>query len=93
MFGGFRKRQAAGNESHGVVSSIQEGQWHVGRIDFPYVDRESQTRSGQSCDRFFVRPPQEPFWLYGKIAGHKPQTYEEALEIVRGLKSTAQYTG
>jgi hypothetical protein len=84
------ERQRAYYESNGIVTSIaKEGVWAIGSTEFTYVDQESKTRNGQSWYRFFFRPLHETFWLYGKIAGHKRQAYEEALGIVEGLRSTA----
>ncbi len=81
-------------ESNGIVTSItKEGVWTVGSRDFAYVDEESKTRTSDSRYRFFFRPFHESFWLYGKIAGHKWQAFQEALEIVEGLKSTAESIG
>jgi hypothetical protein len=81
-------------KSNGIVTSIaKEGVWAIGSTEFTYVDQESKTRSGHSWYRFFFRPVLETFWLYGKIAGHKRQAYEEALGIVGGLKSAADGIG
>jgi hypothetical protein len=78
-------------ESNGILTSItREGVWSLGSMDFTYVDQDSSTRNGHSRYRFFFRPLHKSFWLYGKIAGHKPQAYEEALRIVEGLKFTAE---
>jgi len=85
------ERQRAYYESNGIVTTItKEGMWAVGGMEFTYVDQESKTRSKHSRYRFFFRPLHEAFWLYGKIAGHKWQVYEEALEVVEGLKSTTE---
>jgi len=88
------ERQRAYYESNGIVTSIvKEGAWTIGGMDFTYVDQESKTRSGMSRYRFFFRPHHEAFWLYGKIAGHKRQAYDEAVEIMEGLQSTAESIG
>lgn len=88
------ERQRAYYESNGIITAItMEGVWTVGSIEFTYVDQESKTRSGHSQYRFFFAPHHERFWLYGKIAGHKRRAYEEALEIVEGLKSTGGSIG
>ena len=62
-------------------------------MDFTVVAQASKTRSGLSLYRFFFRPHHDAFWLYGKIAGHKPKAFDEALEIVEGLKSAAERIG
>lgn len=88
------ERQRAYYESNGIVTSIvKEGARTIGGMDFTYVDQESKTRSGLSRYRFFFRRHDETLWLYGKIAGHKQQPYHEALEILEGLKSTAESIG
>jgi phosphoribosyl-AMP cyclohydrolase len=88
------ERQRAHYESNGIVSSIiKEGVWTVGCMDFVYVDEESRTRTSHNRYRFFFRPFHEAFWFYGKIAGHKGQVFDEVLEIVEGLKSTAESIG
>jgi len=88
------ERQRAYYESNGIVMAItKEGVWTVGSIEFTYVDQESTTGSGQSRYRFFFRPHDDGFWLYGKIAGHKRRAYEDALEIVEGLKPTGESIG
>ncbi|MGI9427094.1 MAG: hypothetical protein ACR2NM_00435 [Bythopirellula sp.] len=88
------ERQRAYYESNGIVTSIvNEGAWNLGGIDFTYVDQESKSRRKHSWYRFFFRPHDEVFWLYGKIAGHKRQAYDHALEIVSGFKSTAETIG
>jgi hypothetical protein len=89
------ERQRAYYESSGIVNSIaKEGVWTVGSMEFSYVDQESKSRRGQSWFRFIFRPFNKTFWLYGKIAGHKRHAhYEEALEIVQGLTSSAEAIG
>lgn len=88
------ERQRAYYESNGIVTSIiEEGAWNIGGMDFTYVDEESKSRSGNSRYRFFFRPHDQTFWLYGKIAGHKRQAYDDAIEIVERLKSTAESIG
>lgn len=88
------ERQRASYESNGIAASIvKDGVWTIGGMDFTFVDQESKTRSGLSRYRFFFRPHHNAFWLYGKIASHKPKAFDTALEIVDGLKSTAESIG
>lgn len=73
----------AGN---GIVKSIVgEGRWNLDGMDFRYLDEESQARGETSRYRFFFRPLGEGLWLYGKIAGHGSEAFENARAIVEGL--------
>ncbi len=85
------ERERQHNESSGIARTlIKEGVWTIGGMDFSCVDQESKTRNSHARFRFIFRPQRETFWLYGKIAGHKIQAYFDALEIVEGLRSTAE---
>lgn len=77
-------------QSNGIETSIvKEGAWTIDGNEFTFVDQVSRSRKGVSEYRFFFRPHREAMWLYGKIAGYKRKAYEEALEIVQGMKVTA----
>jgi hypothetical protein len=83
------ERQRAMYANNGIKTSIsKEGTWIVGGIGFTHIDQENESRSGHSRYRFFFQPLPDALWLYGKIAGHKPQAYIEALEVVEGLTFT-----
>ena len=88
------ERQRRYYESNGIATSItKEGVWTLGGMDFAFLDQESKTRTSHSQYRFFFCPFHEAFWLYGKIAGHKGQAFQEALGILDGLKSTPESIG
>lgn len=88
------ERQRAYYESNGIVSSIiREGAWKLRSGEFTFVDQESQSHGGHNWYRFFFRPLHDALWLYGKISGHRPQAYDQAVEIVEGLKPAEESIG
>lgn len=74
-------------QSNGIERSIvKEGAWTIDGNEFTFVDQVSRSRKGMSEYRCFFRLHHEAMWLYGKIAGHKRQAYQDALEIVQRMK-------
>ena len=80
------ERQRSYYETNGIFSSItKKGSWSIGGLDFGFVDEQSKTRKGLSRYRFFFRPVDKVYWLYGKIAGHKLEKFNAAIKIASGI--------
>jgi|SRR5262245_1686565 len=68
------------------TSITGQGTWPVGGVDFGFADEEYRNLGRVSRYRYYFRPIDDVYWLYGKIAGHTKPAYEEAIGIVGAMK-------